>query len=172
MKSKKIYLASDGSYLNNTPIGGYAIFNSKEEQLYSKRLFVNMFHSSRQIVGETEAFVRGISRVLTIIEKDHEKDPSTELYTVEEIYDYKGVVEWYAGRWKAKKGASMRYRDQVINIKRRINKIEDDKGIKINLIFTHQKSHTGGTSFRAKANAIADRVCSKGGTSKDLTINE
>lgn len=172
MKTKTIYLASDGSFLNNKPIGGYAIFNSKEEQIYSKRLFVDLFHSSRQIVGETEAFVRGVSKILTIIEKDQEKDPSTKEYLIEAIYDYKGVVEWYTGRWRAKKGASMRYKEQATNIKRRINKIEDDNNIKINLIFTHQKSHTGGTTFRARANAIADKVCSEGGSKKDLIINK
>ncbi len=115
--SKKLIIASDGSYIDSDEVchGGLSMHIVEDgTQVENVELHVTSddseFLKMRNVGGELIAAYHGLVTAANFARMNPEEEIEVIL-----VYDYAGVGEWLNGAWKPKKNATKRYKQAVIN---------------------------------------------------------
>jgi ribonuclease HI len=127
LEPDKYYIFVDGSFTKKTNRSGWGWVCIKNNQIIAEDFgCVENITGSRNIIGELEATIQGISWSM--------KEKLKEIIIV---HDYIGISCWALGLWDAKKFVAQEYVDFIKNtvkkkIKLRFEKVGGHSGIKWN----------------------------------------
>lgn len=142
---KEFVCYTDGSFNNSNETHGGIVF--WDNGTYASRIHVYsnqaVWYDMRNVGGELIAAYSAILSTVTKVKKLNEE--SMENYRLTLVYDYRGVGNWITGAWKAKKPATIWYRDNVKKL------LEEVPNLSLNLVWI--KGHGD-----CRGNNEADRV--------------
>lgn len=142
MRQYKVY--TDGSFWTDGLTHGGIIFAEPTGDNYISSIHVQTsvqdFVSMRNVGGEILAAWTAIWSVIESVKKQPEEQFVMDLY-----FDYEGVGKWLTGEWKAKKPATIWYRDSIAGM------LSTVPNLKLNMHWV--RGHAGN-----RLNELADRA--------------